>query len=258
MFEHLVVENVQDRPRGSYGFARREGCSGGRYERFEYGFEGRREPSFEAHGARERERGRREGCGESDRRFERGFGSGRERSFDAHGERHAGFGGGAHERFERGLGGRRERLFDPGDLKLVILKLLFEQPSYGYQLIKTMEQRLAGGYTPSAGAIYPTLTMLEEEGLAIASSENDKKVYSVTPEGKEYLRTNKRLVDELFERLAEAGRGFRRGRSPEIMKAFMNLRGAVVARVSRESLTSEQVRKIADAIHAAAKAIDEL
>ena len=63
-------------------------------------------------------------------------------------------------RFDRGFGGRRgehrhgrgrERLFDAGDLKLVILKLLSEQPSYGYQLIKTMEERLAGGYTPSAG-----------------------------------------------------------------------------------------------------------
>lgn len=258
MFEHSVVENVQDRPRGSSGVGRREGCGGGRYERFEYRFGDRRERSFEAHGAREKGRERHEGCGESDPRFERGFGRGRERSFDARGERHAGFGGGAHERFERGFGGRRERLFDAGDLKLVILKLLLEQPSYGYQLIKTMEQRLAGGYTPSAGAIYPTLTMLEEEGLATASSENDKKVYSVTPEGREYLRTNNRLVEELFERLEEAGRGFRRGRSPEIMKAFMNLRGAVVARVSRESLTSEQIRKIADAIHAAAKAIDEL
>jgi DNA-binding PadR family transcriptional regulator len=149
-------------------------------------------------------------------------------------------------------------LFDAGDAKLVILKLLSEQPSYGYQLIKTMEQRLSGGYTPSAGVIYPTLTMLEEEGLAFASSENNKKVYSITPEGMEYLQNNKRRVEELFERLEEAGRGFERGRSPEIMKAFMNLRGAVVARVSRESVTPERIRKITEAINAAAKAIDEL
>jgi len=183
-------------------------------------------------------------------------------------------GGGPHDRSEHGFGGRRgcrprgwfdrgfgsgrERLFDAGDAKLVILKLLSEQPSYGYQLIKTMEQRLSGGYTPSAGVIYPTLTMLEEEGLAFASSENNKKVYSITPEGMEYLQNNKRRVEELFERLEEAGRGFERGRSPEIMKAFMNLRGAVVARVSRESVTPERIRKITEAINAAAKAIDEL
>src|SRR6202021_1963709 len=159
----------------------------------------------------------------------------------------------------RGFGrGTRERLFDAGDIKVVILKLLSEEPSYGYQLIKTMEQRLSGGYTPSAGVIYPTLTMLEEEGLAISSAENNKKVYSLTPEGLACLEANQTQVGELFARLEETGRSFERGRSPEIMKAFMNLRGAVVARVSRESVKPEQIKKITDAINAAAKAIDEL
>jgi DNA-binding PadR family transcriptional regulator len=175
--------------------------------------------------------------------------------------------GGPEGRFGRGFGGRgrhesrhggRERMFDAGDIKLVILKLLSEQPSYGYQLIKTMEERLAGGYTPSAGVIYPTLTMLEEEGLATSTVENSKKVYSVTPEGVEFLEVNKRRVDALFERLEEAGKGFERGRSPEIMKAFHNLRGAVVSKVTRGRATAEQINKIAEAINAAAKAIDEL
>jgi DNA-binding PadR family transcriptional regulator len=206
------------------------------------------------------------GCGGS----ERGFGG---HSFGGHGHGdhgHRGFGGHGRGGFDEGFGGRgrgrggfergfggRGRLFDAGDIKLVVLKLLSEQPSYGYQLIKTMEDRMAGGYTPSAGVIYPTLTMLEEEGLTSSSTENNKKVYSVTAEGLAYLETNKRRVAELFERLEEAGRGFERGRSPEIMKAFMDLRGAVVARVSRGHLTREQLVKIADAIKAAAKAIDE-
>lgn len=175
-----------------------------------------------------------------------------------HGRRHHGFGGRGPGGFSRGFGEGRGRLFDAGDVKLVILRLLSEQPSYGYQLIKTMEQRMAGGYAPSPGVIYPTLTMLEEEGLAVAASETAKKVYSLTPEGFEYLEANKERVGELFARLEEAGRGFERGRSPEIMKAFLNLRGAVVARVSRESAKPEQIRKITDAINAAAKVIDEL
>jgi DNA-binding PadR family transcriptional regulator len=177
-----------------------------------------------------------------------------------HGDRgRGGFGFGRREHGgPRGFGGGRERLFDAGDIKIVILKLLAEQPSYGYQLIKTMEERLSGGYTPSAGVIYPTLTMLEEEGLATASSENNKKVYFVTPEGAEYLKANQRRVEELFDRLEEAGRGFERGRSPEIMRAFMNLRGAVMARVSRGNLKPELIPKIVDAVNAAAKAIDEL
>ncbi len=159
----------------------------------------------------------------------------------------------------RGSFGGRERLFDAGDIKIVILKLLDEQPSYGYQLIKRMEDRLAGGYTPSAGVVYPTLTMLEEEGLASAApSENNKKVYSVTDEGRKFLAQHAERLEELFERLDEARAEFRRGRSPELMKAFMNLRGAVAARVMRGTATPEQIQKISEAIHAAAKTIDEL
>lgn len=220
------------------------------------------------------------GCGDREE-FEQAFG-GRERGFDCHGERGPG-GRGRHEHghgfgpgfgrgfggfgpggFEGGFGGRgpggmggRGRLFDAGDVKLVVLKLLSEQPSYGYQLIKTMEQRLSGGYTPSAGVIYPTLTMLEEEGLTTASTENNKKVYSVTAEGTEFLENNKRRVEELFERLEAAGRGFERGRSPEIMRAFMDLWSAVASRVFRDNVTPEQIAKITDAIKAATKTIDE-
>jgi DNA-binding PadR family transcriptional regulator len=191
-------------------------------------------------------------CGESQDRYSRGFG-GREHGGFGHG-----FGGRGRGGFGRGFGGGRERLFDAGDIKLVILKLLSEQPSYGYQLIKTMEERLSGGYTPSAGIIYPTLTLLEEEGLASASSENNKKVYSVTPEGAQYLESHRERIEQLFERLEETGRGFERGRSPEIMKSFMNLRGSVMARLSRTSVTPEQIRRIKEAIDAAATAIDEL
>ncbi|MGA7155232.1 MAG: PadR family transcriptional regulator [Acidobacteriaceae bacterium] len=175
-----------------------------------------------------------------------------------HGGRGRGGFGGRGGEFGRGFGRGRERMFEAGDIKLVILKLLAEQPSYGYQLIKTMEQRLGGGYTPSAGVIYPTLTLLEEEGLAAATEQSGKKVYSVTVEGTAFLETNRERVSELFARLEETGRGFERGRSPEIMRAFGNLRSAVIAKVARESVKPEQIQKITDAINAAAKAIDEL
>jgi hypothetical protein len=59
-------------------------------------------------------------------------------------------------------------------------------------------------------------------------------------------------------RLEETGRGFERGRSPEMIKAFLNLRGAVIARVSRESVKPEQIKQIVDAINSAAHVIDEL
>jgi DNA-binding PadR family transcriptional regulator len=199
-----------------------------------------------------RERFGRPGCGAE----HQGGGHGRWPEGREH--RHGGFGGGRGG-FERGFGRGRERLFDAGDVKLLIVQLLSEEPSYGYQLMKRMEQRLAGGYTPSAGVVYPTLTMLEEEGLATAStSETGKKVYRLTDAGREFLEANKRRVEELLARLDEAGSRFERGRSPEIMRAFMNLRGAVAARMARGNATAEQLKKIAEAVDAAAKSIDEL
>jgi DNA-binding PadR family transcriptional regulator len=174
------------------------------------------------------------------------------------GGRHGGFGHGFGREFGRGFGEGRERMFDAGEIRLVILRLLSAEPSYGYQLIKTMEARLGGGYTPSAGVVYPTLTMLEEEGLIAATLTDGKKVYSVTEEGLKYLEANKERVGQLFERLEETGRGFKRGRSPELMKAFMDLRGAVMSKMWRRNATPEQIKKIAEAIHKAAEEIDKL
>jgi DNA-binding PadR family transcriptional regulator len=203
---------------------------------------------------------RRFGCGGPRGWLEARFAGRRGRPFDGPfegGERFGPFGG-LHGGFGRGFGGR-ERMFDAGELKLVILKLLAEQPSYGYQLIKTMEERFAGGYSPSAGVIYPTLTMLEEEGLAAAAtSENSKKVYSLTGDGHALLEANKERVGELFERIEAVGERFQRGRSHELMHAFANLRHAVASKTWRQKMTEEKVRKIAEAINAAAKAIDEL
>jgi DNA-binding PadR family transcriptional regulator len=214
------------------------------------------------HGARDGGQhfaGRQEFCGPRGG-HERGYESIRGGGFEMPG----GFGGhrGGHGGFGRGFGREfgqgRERMFDAGEIRLVILRLLSSEPSYGYQLIKTMEARLGGGYTPSAGVVYPTLTMLEEEGLIAATEASGKKVYSVTEEGLKYLEANKERVGQLFERLEETGRGFRRGRAPELMKAFMDLRGAVASKVWRGNATPEQIKKVAEAIHAAAKAIDEL
>ena len=163
---------------------------------------------------------------------------------------------GGWERHGRRGGGRR--MFDGGELRLLLLKLIADKPRHGYDLIRAIEERTGGAYAPSPGIVYPTLTMLEEEGFATSTVENNKKVYSVTSEGRQFLEENKRRIEALFERLEEAGQGFKRGRSPEIMKAFQTLRGAVIARVSRESVSEEQIAKIAAAINAAAKSIDEL
>jgi DNA-binding PadR family transcriptional regulator len=172
--------------------------------------------------------------------------------------RHGGFG--RHwEGFERGFGGMRERFFDSGNLRLVILQHIAEKPSYGYEIIKAIEEKLAGAYSPSPGVVYPTLTLLEEEGLAsVVSTEGNRKLYAATEQGKEYLKTQKGHLKAIFGRIEEAGRVFGRGHSPQIKRAIMNLKYALKMRVSRGDLNQEQVGKIAEAIDAAARVIDEI
>jgi DNA-binding PadR family transcriptional regulator len=188
-------------------------------------------------------------CGERDEGFERGDCRNR--------HRHGGFGG-RWEGFERGFGAMRERLFESGHLRLVILQLIAEKPSYGYEIIKAIEERLSGGYAPSPGVVYPTLTLLEEEGLATSSSEGNKRLYSITEQGREHLRTNDATVKVIFGRMEKARKLFGRGRSPQVVRAMMNLKFALGMRLGRGDLSQEQVSKIAEAIDAAARVIDEV
>ena len=186
---------------------------------------------------------------------------------ERHHGRHGGPGGmfeGFMGRHGRGFGGGfgenvRERLFDSGELRLVILQLLAEKPSYGYEIIKAIEEKLSGAYAPSPGVVYPTLTMLEEEGYAtVSSTEGSKKLYAATERGLEYLKENKVVLKAIFGRMEQAGKAFGRGRSPQIMRAIMNLRYALKIRTERGNLSPEQIRKVAEAIDAAARVIDEV
>src|SRR5580658_6000271 len=174
-----------------------------------------------------------------------------ERHFGRHGrEMFEGFMG-RHGRGFGGFGGDRERLFDSGELRLVILQLVAEKPSYGYEIIKAIEERLSGGYAPSPGVVYPTLTMLEEEGYAtVSSTDGNKKLYTVTELGKELLKTNEPILKAIFGRMEQAGKAFGRGRSPQIMRAIMNLKFALRMRAGQGNLSPEQTRKIAEAIDA--------
>ena len=159
----------------------------------------------------------------------------------------------------RGFGpGRfRARLFESGDLKFVLLRMIAEKPRHGYEIIKAIEEKLGGVYSPSPGVIYPTLTLLEELGYVTVSSEGAKKLYTITAEGTAALEENKAAVNALFERMEQAGAAFGRGRAPQIMRAVENFRMALRLKTSQSRLTEEQVRKIAAAIDAAAKAVEE-
>ena len=102
-------------------------------------------------------------------------------------------------------GFRGGRMFEQGDLKYVILRMLDEKPRHGYEIIKELEERSGGNYSPSPGTVYPTLTLLEDLGYARARTEagegeasgSGKKIYEITPEGKAYLAENKSQVEDI-------------------------------------------------------------
>jgi DNA-binding PadR family transcriptional regulator len=89
-------------------------------------------------------------------------------------------------------------------MKYVILKLLQEKPKHGYEVMKDLEDRMRGWYSPSPGTVYPTLQWLEDEGLVSANDVEGKKVYEITDRGRRFLEEHRDLVEEIFDRVAEA------------------------------------------------------
>ena len=84
-------------------------------------------------------------------------------------------------------GPRPDRPFQRGVFKYIILHYLKDKPSYGYEIIRALEERFHGFYVPSPGTVYPTLQMLEEMGYVTAVEQDGKKVYTITDEGRRFL-----------------------------------------------------------------------
>lgn len=105
------------------------------------------------------------------------------------------------------------RMLGDGDLKLIVLALLAEQPRHGYDVIKALEEHSHGAYSPSPGIVYPTLTFLEEAGYADATSEGNKKVYAITGAGRKHLADNRESVDMILSGMKRIGEKIARARA---------------------------------------------
>jgi DNA-binding PadR family transcriptional regulator len=151
------------------------------------------------------------------------------------------------------------RMFEQGDLKYVILRLLEEKPRHGYEVIKELEDRFGGAYSPSPGTVYPTLTMLEDLGYARASvEEGGKKIYEITDAGRAYLKENSDTVDGIFERMARFVEGFLDEPMMEVNGAFKRLGRATYGTASRHVRDVERLRKVREILDRAAAAVEEL
>lgn len=162
------------------------------------------------------------------------------------------------------LDGRRGggRFFSHGGLKFVLLHLLSEKHGHGYELIKSIEDKLGGSYSPSPGTVYPTLTMMEEQGYLKGQSADasGRKSYSVTDAGRAYLEENRALADAMLARLNGTvdGAGPRAGRPPQVTRALENLKMAIRMRLSSEPLSVEQANAFAAILDLTAQQVEKL
>jgi DNA-binding PadR family transcriptional regulator len=100
---------------------------------------------------------------------------------------------------------RGGKMLADGDLRLIVLLLLEEAPRHGYDIIKALEDKSHGLYSPSPGVVYPTLTYLEEAGYATATSEGNKRVYAITDAGRAHLKENRAAADDILNQMAWVG-----------------------------------------------------
>jgi DNA-binding PadR family transcriptional regulator len=152
---------------------------------------------------------------------------------------------------------RPGRILGQGDLQLIALALIAEQPRHGYEIIKVLEEKTSDWYSPSPGIVYPTLTYLEEVGYVTAQSEGAKKLYTITQEGRGHLEANRDLADTVLDRLADIGKRVKRWRRmsardgedrrsapPLVEAALSNLREAALNRVEADADAEARVVEI--------------
>jgi DNA-binding PadR family transcriptional regulator len=169
-----------------------------------------------------------------------------------------GFGRHRHRRHGLFSRGRREgRPFDYGELRLLALAMIAEQPRHGYELMKAIEERMGGTYSPSPGVIYPTLAWLEDMRYAAVETEDaSRKRYRITAEGEAFLTANRAAVDDLLARLGQTEDGRRDGIPAPVLRAMQNLKLALRLRLRRGGLDAAAAEAIASALDSAAQTVE--
>jgi DNA-binding PadR family transcriptional regulator len=149
---------------------------------------------------------------------------------------------------------RAGRMLAQGDLRLIALAMIAEQPRHGYEIIKLLEEKTSDWYSPSPGIVYPTLTYLEEAGYVTGSTEGSKKLYTITDDGLAYLKANQDVVDAVLDRLTALGqrvnrwrraaRDDRRTLPPLVEAAFDHLREIVGRRLDSNADTEASLVEV--------------
>jgi DNA-binding PadR family transcriptional regulator len=153
---------------------------------------------------------------------------------------------------------RARRMLAQGDLRLIALALIAQQPRHGYEIIKLLEDKTAGWYSPSPGIVYPTLTYLEEAGYVIGQAEGAKKLYSITPAGSAYLEENRDFVNAVLDRLAAVGEKISRLRRREERDDERSNAGPPLLRAALENLRDVAIQRLEEEPESEPKVVELL
>lgn len=156
-------------------------------------------------------------------------------------------------------GGPGERFFGRGDLKVVILELLAEQPRHGYDIIRALEGRMRGAYRPSPGSVYPTLQMLEDLGYVKSDQQDGKKIYSITPEGRQYLADQGPTIEDIRSRIASGWEAAQRPEVADLMHEVQQLMRALFRHGTHGALNDpRRLQQLREIVHRARAEVDAL
>jgi len=156
--------------------------------------------------------------------------------------------------------GRWSRFFGPGEVRLALLSLLEQDPKHGYELMKDLEARSGGIYRASAGAVYPALQQLEDEGLLTSDQKEGKRTYRLTEAGRQELTRESEAVQRIWQR-AEQWEGWGPWIGPEaaeVARPAGELLKAAFRAATRGSHDSARIAKIRAILERARTELDSL
>ena len=162
--------------------------------------------------------------------------------------------------FPWGRGGRWGRFFGPGEIRLALLSMLESGPKHGYELMKELETKSGGIYKASAGAIYPALQQLEDEGLVTSDQAAGKRTYSLTEAGKAELQREADAVKKIWLRAQQAGdwAPWMGMEGAEVMRPAAEVMKAALRAATRGSHDSVRIAKIREILEKTKREIDGL
>ena len=153
----------------------------------------------------------------------------------------------------------RKRLFETGEMKLLVLHFISQQPKYSYDIIKEVANLVGGNYKPSTGTICPTINYLEEQGYTeVHLSEDGRKQYHINSKGIGHLQSQKQRIDKTLCRFNTRIKIQNNAELTEIKEAMDEFKASLRQHLQDDEIHPDKVASIAKIIHQAAMQIKSL